>query len=111
MTRPGFVTELYSYYTKYGVSFIGRQENLLDDLVYILKYTGLSFDEDRLRSYQKINPSKVPKSECHLPCELRDEILATERAGLILYGYESSEISGPSPYLTRNPIEERTWDS
>ena len=97
--RPGFVTELYSYYTKYGVSYIGQQETLIDDLVEVLKTTNANFDEDRLRSYQRINSSRGLAEECTWDEDLREEILVAERAGLLLYGYETSALSGPSPWL------------
>ena len=31
--RPGFVTEMYGWYVRPGVHFVGRQENLAEDLI------------------------------------------------------------------------------
>ena len=44
--RPGHVTELMFSYTKPGISFIGKNENLTDDLISILEMLNLPFDKE-----------------------------------------------------------------
>lgn len=54
----GFVTELYQFYVGAdadGVDFVGRQENLADDLVSALTLAGEDFDERALRAMKRIN--------------------------------------------------------
>ena len=56
----GFVTQLYQFYVGPDVNevdFIGRQENLADDLVKALTLAGETFDESRLRATRWRNAS------------------------------------------------------
>jgi len=57
----GFVTELFQYYVGEnidGVDFVGRQENLADDLVKALTLADETFDEKILRTTKRWNRSK-----------------------------------------------------
>jgi len=57
-TRPGFVHELYSWYTGRGIDYIGKQENLSEDLIEAFQIAGLSFDADKIRNLDRVNVSK-----------------------------------------------------
>ena len=52
----GFLTSLFKKYTQ-DVDFVGKQENLVDDLVTALKSAGETFDEGKLRGTQRLNLS------------------------------------------------------
>ena len=52
---PGFLTNLFSRYTDARIGYIGKQESLVDDLVAVLEYLKLDFNEDSIRSFQKVN--------------------------------------------------------
>ena len=83
--RPGYVTELYSWYTAPSIEFVGRQENLKDDLATVLRRLDLPFDEDRLRSKARENES--PSEPIEWDPRVRAEVLRLEHAGLVAYGY------------------------
>ena len=72
----GFVTALYQYYTGVDgekVDFVGRQESLVDDLVWGLNRAGEDFDEAALRATRPTNrsPGKWKRR-----CVLSDATLA-----------------------------------
>ena len=57
-TYPNFVGEMYQCYTPY-VDFIGRTENLADDLVKALRLAGETFDEEKLRFTPPQNTTNI----------------------------------------------------
>ena len=81
----GYVTQLYQFYVGSGadgVDFIGRQENLADDLVSALTLAGEDFDEQALRAMKRVNvASGNPKfgSLCVLAKGLEFEIMDADR--------------------------------
>lgn len=60
--RPGYVSELYYSFAKPGISFIGKTEHLVDDLIQVLQTLGLSIDPGAIRATVKVNVSPYPKS-------------------------------------------------
>jgi hypothetical protein len=88
--RPGYVTEHYGWYTKSEIDFIGRQENLLEDFIEVLKIMKIDFDEEFVRSYGKVGVSPSPIKELTWPNDLRLETALLEYAGMIRYGYKST---------------------
>jgi len=89
--RPGYVTELYSSYTKGGMDFVGRTENLANDVVQILNELNIAFDEDKFRSTPRFNESKTPKGKIDWDPKLRDLVMRLELPSLIAYDYLSAE--------------------
>ena len=87
--HPGFVTGLFGLYTGPGIDFIGKQENLADDLIAVLTRLNVNFDEDRVRSSEPLNVSKVPSQSTHWPATVRTTAEQLEYAGLVRYGYEA----------------------
>lgn len=87
--RPGFVTELFGWYTKPQIDFVGKQENLTDDLITVLRQLDLPFDEDFVRNYKAVNVSPKPKQEMVWEPELRTEVIKLEYAGLKRYNYDT----------------------
>lgn len=86
-TRPGFVSELYFSFTKPGISFIGKTENLIDDLISVLHHLDLTFDEHALRSAPKVNVSKTPASAIEWDPDLRQIVTRLELPALLHFGY------------------------
>lgn len=80
----GFVTRLYQYYIGEKadrLDFIGRQENLVDDLVQALTLAGEEFDEVTLRATGRKNAAaSSPRFAglCLLSQETTDRILEAE---------------------------------
>jgi hypothetical protein len=85
--RPGFVTEMYGWYVRPGVSFVGKMENLHADLMKAFALMKLEIDEQSVLNFSPRNetPSHVPKPEWD-PA-LRRETLRLEYAGYVRYGY------------------------
>ena len=76
----GFVTKLFQYYVGESgdrLDFVGRQENLTNDLVTALTLAGETFDEQLLRGTKKYNVSK--KSAVALSEETQDRVLEVEK--------------------------------
>ena len=88
--RPGYVTELYGWYTAPEVDFVGKQENLREDLIQVLNILNLEFDEDFVRNFRKVGVSPQEDKITWDP-DLREEVLKLEYAGIVRYGYLSSE--------------------
>jgi hypothetical protein len=58
----GFVTKLYQFYIGGDkIDFIGRQENLTDDLVRVLELAGETFDEEVIRKMKWHNIAAASK--------------------------------------------------
>jgi len=72
----GFVTKLFRFYVG-GVDFVGRQENLANDLVKALTFAGETFDERILRSTKRFNVS--PSYEVVLSKETQERVLEVEK--------------------------------
>ncbi|HAV78541.1 MAG TPA: hypothetical protein DCX53_14425, partial [Anaerolineae bacterium] len=58
MKRPGYVTELFGWYTTPEVDFVGKQENIRTDLIHVLKELNLDFDENIILRYPMVGVSK-----------------------------------------------------
>lgn len=84
---PGYVTQLYSWYTLPAIDFIGRQERLADDLIKILETLGADFDDDAIRKAARVNKSEEIEIEWHP--DLKKEIARTEYSVFKQFGYES----------------------
>ena len=84
--RPGFASEVFGWYTLPGINFIGKQENLIDDLIQILQMMNLDFDEHRIRTFGEVNKSRY-SAELIWDSTLRQKTLLFERAMLERYGY------------------------
>lgn len=83
--RPGYVTEFFSWYTPLQINFIGKQENLREGLIKVLKILKYDFDEEFIRNRSKINTS--PEMELQLDNKIYNLLYKSEHAGLMRYGY------------------------
>jgi len=90
--RPGYVTEMFSRYTCPPVAFIGKQENLTDDLITVLNRLDLDFDEDYIRTHPKINVSSAGENDNVIwDPDLRKEVYRLEYAAIRRYGYDQAD--------------------
>ena len=89
--RPGYVTEMYGWYVRPGVNFVGKMENMQQDLLKAFSLMGLNIDEKRVLAVARQNesPSHIPKPEWD-PAVKR-ETLRCEYAGYIRFGYPVDE--------------------
>jgi hypothetical protein len=89
--RPGFVTELYSWYVRPGVDFVGKNENLTNDLIEAFRLMKLNIDPKLILAVPRQNetPSHIPKPEWD-PA-LRRETMRLEYASYVRYGYPIDE--------------------
>lgn len=72
---PGYYSHLVSQYDK--VDFVGRTENLNNDLVAILKACGESFDKQKIINAQPYNTTTGTNDE--LPNATRDALIKADR--------------------------------
>jgi len=89
--RPGYVSELYFAFTKPGISFIGRTENLRDDLKYVLDTLGLPYNAALLHQKPKANISQAAPTEIQWDPQLKKTVSLLELPGLIHFGYLQPE--------------------
>lgn len=86
--RPGYVSEMYSWYDRPGVRFVGRQERLSDDLVEVLRILDLDFDEELIRSFKPLHVSPPPRRPIRWTPDLLSRVQRLEHASMVRYGYE-----------------------
>jgi hypothetical protein len=115
--RPGFVSEMYAAFTRPGIRFVGRQENLADDLITVLRQLNENFDEDFIRNYRRVNESAEGKQPIVWEPALRRLAEQVEFNGLTQFGYLSPDAReevraacgadlAPAPWLSPNPLRE-----
>jgi len=85
--RPGFVHELFSWYSGNEVDFIGKQETLENDLISVLRQAGIHVNEKKIRSQKKINVSG--RDELNADPDLVREFHRVEYPTLVRYGYQT----------------------
>ena len=76
----GYLTGLYLEFVD-RVDFVGKQENLLHDLIAILTLAGEEFDEEKLRGTKPVNVSSKDKEFrglCNISKDLHNGLLGTE---------------------------------
>ncbi len=88
-TYPGYVSHLYGFYTKREISYIGRQENLRNDLVDILNRMQIKCNKDLIFNYKRVGVSPKPKIPITWDNELKHKVIQVEYSGLLRYGYLS----------------------
>jgi hypothetical protein len=96
--RPGFVTEMYGWYVRPGIGFVGRQEHLLEDMGMALALMGLQVGLEKKAPIARQN-----ETPCHIPVPqwdpvLRKKTLQLEYAGYSRFGYP---VDGGSPGATQ----------
>lgn len=86
--HPGYVTNLYSRYTR-SIDFVGKQENLVQDLSAVLTHLNVKFDEEKLRSRERVNVSRSSE-DVQWDSDLRRQVERLEYASIVRYGYDRS---------------------
>lgn len=86
--RPGYVTELYGWFTLHKVNFIGKQENLVNDFIKLLKIMNINFDEEFVRQYPRQNQSVPPQNGLIWDRETLIKTAIYEYSAFVRYGYE-----------------------
>lgn len=89
--RPGYVSELFFSFAKPGISFIGRTENLVDDLVYVLDFLGLEVDAATIRQTARVNVSPRTTAAIEWDPDLRRTVMQLELPALVHFGYISDQ--------------------
>ncbi len=85
---PGYVTQMFGLYATPEIDFIGKQENLKQDLVNVLQRLNLNFNEDFIMNYPAKNTSvKLVESSLIWELDLKAETERLEYAGLVKYSY------------------------
>jgi hypothetical protein len=97
--RPGYVTEMYGWYVRPGISFVGKLECLPQDLIKAFALMKLDVDLKRISGVSEANesPASIPMPEWDP--ELRKQTLRLEYAGYVRFGYPVDE-EQLSPGLT-----------
>ncbi len=85
--RPGYVSELFFSYTKPGISFIGKNENLRDDLLKVFDHLGFSIDSNSVKNSDMVNVSKVSADAIVWDPDLRKTVMMLELPALLHFGY------------------------
>lgn len=55
--RPGFLSNLYARYIDSRIAFVGKQENLIEDVLRVIHFLGMEVDANKIRRYGKVNAS------------------------------------------------------
>jgi hypothetical protein len=84
---PGYVSALFSHYTFRPCDFVGKQENLREDLITVLERMGCEFDPRLIRGKERINHSRDEKTKPEWDPTVRERALRLERAALERFGY------------------------
>lgn len=84
--RPGYVTEMYGWYTQ-GLAFVGKNENLTKDLITVLHTLNEVFDEQIVRTLHRVNVSVPNRDAPRWDPGLLRKIIASESVGIERYGY------------------------
>ena len=85
--QPGYVGTLYGWYATDEIDFVGKQEQVTEDLVAVLAQLGVTFDEPRVRAASAVNVSPDPEGRPRWDPGLLRETLRAERAALERFGY------------------------
>lgn len=85
--RPGYVTEMYGWYTQPNVSFIGKQENLVYDLVQVLNELDVKYDKQKLLNLAEKEENPSPKLAVNWDKSLKEKLEDIEYVSFLRYGY------------------------
>jgi hypothetical protein len=85
--RPGYVTEMFGWYTTSGIRFVGQQESLRNDLAVVLDQLGLPYRRELLLAAEPVNAAPRSDIDVEWDDDLKREFLRCEYVGLRRYGY------------------------
>ncbi len=75
------------------IEFIGRYENLADDLITALKLAGEDFDESKIRSIKPCNVSNKHKFPVAYTEDMKRKLINAERDMMRRFGYRDAPVS------------------
>jgi hypothetical protein len=93
---PGYVTAMFESYTVPALDFVGRQEDLVEDLLAVLRLLNEDFEETRIRELAPVNVSRTPRQEVLWEEPVRRLVEQHERDGIVRFGYAAERPSLPS---------------
>jgi hypothetical protein len=86
---PGYLTQMYGWYAPpQDIDFVGRTENLVDDLIHVLRHVGTSFDEQAIRDTGRINTSPKRVNKPEWGPDIRQAVRRLEAPIFEHFGYE-----------------------
>ncbi|PSO78999.1 MAG: hypothetical protein BRC41_19550 [Cyanobacteria bacterium QH_9_48_43] len=91
--RPGYVTEMYGWYTPPSISFVGKQENLVYDLIQILSKLNVEFDKGKVLEMARGHVNSSPKTLINWDEYLKKKVEELEHISLLRYGYTNKQFS------------------
>ncbi|WP_430755021.1 hypothetical protein [Magnetovirga frankeli] len=87
---PGFYSKGLIAFVGKGsseIDFIGRYENLVEDLISALRMAGEGFDESIIRQMPPFNVSNKSRFPAEYRAELRQRVTETEQETMERFGY------------------------
>ena len=108
-TQPGFASRMFAAFATPETNFVGRQENLVEDLIRVLHILNERFDEDRIRNSVRINVSRPRRGRPTWRPEDRQRIAELERDAMQRYNYDKTPAAPAqlTHYTTRRRLKER----
>ena len=88
---PSFCTHVYEQYVgppDDPIEFVGKQENLVEDLITALRSAGEDFNESLIRAFPPQNVSDQTRFNATYTSELERRVREAESAAIERYGYE-----------------------
>lgn len=87
--RPGYVTEMFGWFVQPATSFVGKNENLIEDLITVLDKRGYDFDPEFIRQYPRQRVSQRQNLDLSWDEGLKKEFINVEYAGFKRFGYDA----------------------
>jgi len=89
--RPGFVTEMYGWYVRPGIGFVGKTENLRRDLVKAFALMKLDVDESRVLSVPAVNEGTSHSPKPEWDPKIKRQTLRLEYVSYLRFDYPVDE--------------------
>jgi len=83
---PGLVSELYFSFAKPSINFVGKTENLKEDLAKVLLMAGVPFESNSLNTPRQ-NVSPVKPALAKWAPSLKRQFIMTELPAMLRFGY------------------------
>ena len=85
---PGFLTNMYNYYTKTFCKWVGKQENIQKDTLNLLAKFDIDVNKEKVYELNQINKSSRPLCKINWDANLKKEIYYLEYPIFKRFGYE-----------------------
>jgi hypothetical protein len=89
---PGYISRMYERFVgmpRHEIEYVGRFENLAEDLIWALRRAGETFDDTAIRHYvaTKVNASDYSRLTAVFPPGLRHALQDAEKQAIQRFGY------------------------